>query len=82
MKRGEEVSGKEGPIVERIRSKGEIRRQGGVKASNRAFEVRSSSSCRKNLVELLSSSRFVLVSEGRGIHSSLLRYIGSFYTYW
>ena len=41
MKRGEEVSGKEGPIVERIRSKGGIRRQGGVKTSNRAFEVRS-----------------------------------------
>ena len=34
---GEEVSGKEGPIVERIRSKGGIRRQGGVKASDRAF---------------------------------------------
>jgi len=50
VKRGEEVSGKEGPIVERIRSKGGIRRQGGVKASNRAFEVRSSSSRRKNLV--------------------------------
>jgi len=50
VKRGEGVSGKEGPIVERIRSKGEIRRQGGVKVSNRAFEVRSLSSRRKNLV--------------------------------
>jgi len=67
VKRGEEVSGKEGPIVERIRSKGEIRRQGGVKASNRAFEVRSLSSRRKNLVKFRSSS-CVLVSEGRGIH--------------
>jgi len=37
VKRGEEVSGKEGPIVERIRSKGGIRRQGGVKASDRVF---------------------------------------------
>jgi len=50
VKRGEEVSGKEGPIVERIHSKGGIRRQGGVKASNLAFEVRPSSSRRKNLV--------------------------------
>jgi len=37
----------------RMRSKREKGRQGGVKASNRAFEVRSLSSRRKNLVELL-----------------------------
>ena len=57
MKQGEEVSGKEGPIVERMHSKGEIRRQ----------IVRLLSFRRKNLVKFRSLS-CVLVSEGRGIH--------------
>ena len=72
VKRGEEVNGKEGPIVVEMGcgcvKKGKQGRQGGVKASDRALEVRSLSSRRKNFVELLSSSCFVLVSEGRGIH--------------
>jgi len=53
---------------ERMRSKWGKGLQGGVKASDRAFDVRSSSSRRKNSVELLSSSCFVPVSEGRRIH--------------
>jgi len=57
VKRGEEVSSKEGPIVERMRSKGGIRRQ----------IVRLLSFRHKNLVKFRSSS-CVLVSEGRGIH--------------
>ena len=86
VKRGEEVNGqgdRRRNWVSGCVQKGGKGRQRGIRASICVFEGRSSSSHRNNLVGLLSSSCFVLMSKSRIfteaiLTEAILRYMTAF----